>query len=52
MINVFRGVGTGYKEFSLWFGGLRTQHLLREDSSLIPGLAQLVKDPALPQAVV
>ena len=36
--------------FPLWFRGL-TQHSVSEDAGLIPGLAELVKDPVLPQAV-
>ena len=40
------------QEFPLWFSGLRTQWCLCEDAVLIPGLAQGIKDPALPQAVV
>ena len=38
------------QEFPLWISRLRTQHSLREDESLIPALAQWVKDPELPQA--
>ena len=39
------------KEFPLWLSRLRTQRYLCEDASLIPGLIQWVKDPALPQAM-
>ena len=39
------------QEFPLWFNELKTQHSLQEDASLIPGLAQWVKDLALLQAV-
>ena len=35
----------------MWLYGLRTQHSIREDADLIPGLTQWVKDLALPQAV-
>ena len=35
-------------EFPLWLSGLR----FREDVGLIPGLAQWVTDPVLPQAAV
>ena len=35
-------------EFPLWLSGLRTQQRVGEDVGLTPGLAQWVKDPALP----
>ena len=35
-------------EFPLWFSELRTQHYLCEAVGLIPGLAQEVKNLALP----
>ena len=38
-----------FEEFSLWLSGLRTQHSVREDEGLIPGLIQWVKKPALAQ---
>ena len=34
----------------MWLSGLRTQYSVRENAGLIPGLAQWVKNPALPQA--
>ena len=37
------------EEFLLWLSALKTQHCLREDS--IPGLAQWIKYPVLPQTV-
>ena len=40
------------KEFPLWLSGLRTQSHLCENPGLIPGLAQCVKDLALPAAVL
>ena len=36
----------------MWLSGLRTRHSVREDSGLIPGLHQWVKDPVLLQAMV
>ena len=39
-------------EFLLWFSGLRTQHSVCEDTGLIPGFPQWVKDSALLQAAV
>ena len=38
-------------EFPLWLSGLKTQYSVCVDADLIPGLAQWVKDPVLPQAV-
>ena len=35
-------------EFPLWLSRLRIQCCLCEDVDLIPGLAQWLKDPALP----
>ena len=37
-------------EVPLWLSRLRTWHSFRNDASLIPGITQWVKDPALPQA--
>ena len=36
----------------MWLSGLRTQHSVLEGVGLIRGLAQWVKDTALPQAAV
>ena len=35
----------------LWFIRLRTKQSVHEDADWIPGLAQWVKDPELPQGV-
>ena len=40
------------KEFLLWLSGFRTQHCVSKDAGSVPGLVQLDKDLALPQAVV
>ena len=39
-------------EFPLWLNGLRLPHSVCEDVYSILGLAQWIKDPALPQAAV
>ena len=39
-------------KFLLGLSGLRSQHSVLEDSSLIPGLTQWVKHPALPQGAM
>ena len=39
-------------EFPLWLNGLRARHSDYEDVGLIPGPAQWVKNPALPQAML
>ena len=35
----------------MWLRGLGTQRCVCKDVGLIPGLAQWIKDPALPQAM-
>ena len=35
-------------ELPLWLSGLRPQHSVHKDTDSIPGLAQWVKDLALP----
>ena len=38
----------GLEEFPLWLGGLRARHSVCEGGGSVPGLAQWVKDLALP----
>ena len=52
--NLFKGffLFVCFMEFPSWLSRLRTQRSLCEDVGPTTGLAQWVKDPTLPQAVV